>query len=225
MINELDVLRQSVHSRKFSQYQAFRSRTNEDLLPRIEYSLMVLVEIAMEAIEHYDRQRIQYNSEVGQSRQRNHLVPYVREKEVKGVKYLRFVWARLRTQSHRAICGHYGMPGIQEISPGKNGDYSEKKLNSMLTVFNKTQLPLLVGTEHVLRYCRKEYAYLSGLRRLVKGRALNRFQYLLGKRHRNLMTDKEEMEFKQMWIQLMTGTHGFEPFGLTVKQALVKVRR
>lgn len=221
MINELDVLRQSVHSRKFSQYQAFRSRTDEDLLPRIEYSLSVLVEIATEAIQHYDQERIKYNAEVEQPRERNHLVPYVRQKEVKDRTYLRFVWARLRTQSHRAMCGDYGMPGIQEITSGRNGDYSEKKLNSMLSISNKAALPLLINTEHFLRYCRREYDYFSRLRRLINQNSLGRFQSLLGKEHRNQMTDDEELELSGMWAQLITGTHEFEPLGLTAKRSLI----
>lgn len=217
------VTTQAALSDSYRQFLAYKAGNSEQNLRQVEFSINLLVELAKTVIDLYESWRVEYNISVTMPQERVHLVPYIRSRIVDDTGYYRFVWARLRTKTHRVMCGEVGMPGIVEINPGKNGDYTEKKLNSILSVYNKSGLDTLVDTEHVLRFCRREYSFLSTLRASMKVAArMSRFQELTMKSSRRRLEGEEVEALNDMNAELQEERLTFDPFGLPVKKSMVK---
>lgn len=224
-LNKFDhrVATESALSDAYAAHLVCKATQDEDIANRVNDGVSKLIDLANEMVTIFDEVRNQYNKSVSDYRERIHFVPFLKVQTKDDVVYLRFVWCRLQNRAYKVQAGKLHEPGIIEIPPGSNGFYTAKKLNSLLDLNNKKALPILLETEHAMRYVRIEYQKYADIRWLVSSHRPSRYQQLRKKDFLNQEFTKNEMiELRTMNIALMFQSTNVDPFNIPVKSSLFK---
>lgn len=225
MIDEFNchVASDAALSNEFAKYLSSKSSHSEKILEFVESDVQNLLDFSKTVIELFDEARDEYNASVSSYQEQLHFVPNLKRNVQGDSTYLRFIWGKLQNKAYRALVGRSSEPGFKELKPGENGFYTLKKLNSYLSIKQKSALPLLLETEHVMRFVRLEYERLMSLRRPISFKSESRYQQLRVKEALNQkLVQEEREELRYMNLDLMLQVNKFDPYKMPVKKSMFK---